>query len=158
MGALLYEMLSGTPVYDDDEPRLALARARAGDTHSLIVAQPMAPLVLVELIDRALSARPSDRFPDAQSMRREVELVADRTSGFASDAELASIARALVAQRVELVAGGPLGIQFPLPIPVPPRNEVETAPSCVGRSRTDVNHRLVIVVSAATARTDRAVG
>jgi serine/threonine protein kinase len=31
VGALLYEMLCGAPIYDEDDPRLALARDRAGD-------------------------------------------------------------------------------------------------------------------------------
>src|SRR5713101_1950628 len=63
VGAVLYEMLSGAPIYEDLDPRLALARARAGDVKSLDLVRPGTPVALVEFIDRALAATPTDRFP-----------------------------------------------------------------------------------------------
>jgi tRNA A-37 threonylcarbamoyl transferase component Bud32 len=95
VGALLYEMLCGAPIYDEDDPRLALARARAGDVKSLAQARPETPFAIVEFVDRALSATPSDRFPNAELMRAEVEQVAERTCGLANDEELATWARSL---------------------------------------------------------------
>jgi serine/threonine-protein kinase len=94
-GALLYELLSGSPVYDDLDPRLALARARAGDVKSLASVRPETPLAIVEFVDRALAAVPSDRFPSAAFMREELEMVAERTTGLASDEELAGWAHTL---------------------------------------------------------------
>jgi len=97
VGAVLYEMLSGAPIYDEEDPRLILARARAGDVQSLSVAKPDAPFAIVELVDRALSATPADRFPSAAVMRAEVERVADRTCGLAPNEELSRWVRGLVA-------------------------------------------------------------
>jgi tRNA A-37 threonylcarbamoyl transferase component Bud32 len=94
-GALLYEMLCGKPIYDEADPRLALARARAGDVKSLSVTRPETPWPIVELVDRALSANPTDRFPDAPMMLSEVERVAEQTCGLATDEELAAWSRSL---------------------------------------------------------------
>jgi serine/threonine-protein kinase len=90
VGALLYEMISGAPIYDEDDPRLALARARAGDVKSLAEVCPGAPIDVVQLVDRALLATPSDRFPSAQAMLDEVQRVAPRIGGLAEDTELAA--------------------------------------------------------------------
>jgi tRNA A-37 threonylcarbamoyl transferase component Bud32 len=97
VGALLYEMLVGAPIYDESEPRLALARARAGDVASLAAVRPETPMPIVELVDRALSAVPSDRYPSAQAMRAELERVADQTGGLATTEEFASWVRSLLA-------------------------------------------------------------
>jgi eukaryotic-like serine/threonine-protein kinase len=90
VGALLYEMLSGRAIYDEDDPRLALARARAGDVKSLSEVSPEAPIDVVQAVDRALLATPSDRFPSAKAMLDEIERVASRVGGLAEDAELAA--------------------------------------------------------------------
>jgi serine/threonine protein kinase len=94
-GALLYELLCGKPIYDETDPRLALARARAGDVKSLSVTRPETPWPIAELVDRALSANPTDRFPDAAMMLSEVERVAEQTCGLATDEELAAWSRSL---------------------------------------------------------------
>ncbi len=94
-GALLYELLAGVPIYNEDDPRLALARARAGDVGSLASVKPDLPLSIVEFVDRALAAHPTDRFPNATVMRQELERVAARTCGLASDDEMAAWAAML---------------------------------------------------------------
>jgi serine/threonine protein kinase len=92
-GAILYEMLAGAPIYNDEDARIALARARAGDVQSLEVARPGMPLPLVEFVDRALAAEPADRFPSAEIMLRELERVAEQTGGFATDDAMTGWAR-----------------------------------------------------------------
>jgi tRNA A-37 threonylcarbamoyl transferase component Bud32 len=92
-GAILYEMLAGAPIYNDDDARIALARARAGDVASLASTRPDIPFPIIELVDRALAAEPADRFPNAQMMLRELERVAAMTGGFATDAEMTGWAR-----------------------------------------------------------------
>jgi eukaryotic-like serine/threonine-protein kinase len=93
VGALMYELLAGVPIYDEDDPRLALARARAGDVRSVSEARPGLPFPVVELVDRALSAAPADRFPGATKMLAEVERVAAQIGGLATNEELAAWAR-----------------------------------------------------------------
>lgn len=97
-GAILYELLAGVPIYDDDDPRIALARARAGDVQSLAAGCQGAPLPLVEFVDRALAAEPSDRFPSAEMMLRELDRVAEWTEGLADDAAMSVWARSYLAR------------------------------------------------------------
>jgi len=92
-GAILYEMLAGAPIYNDEDARIALARARAGDVTSLASTRPEVPFPIVELVDRALAAEPTDRFPNAETMLRELERVAAMTGGFATDQEMTGWAR-----------------------------------------------------------------
>jgi tRNA A-37 threonylcarbamoyl transferase component Bud32 len=93
--ALLYEMLAGVPIYNEDDPRLALAMARAGDVQSLASVRPDMPIAIVDLVDRALAAAPADRFPDAARMGSELERVAASTCGLAGNDELKVWARSL---------------------------------------------------------------
>jgi len=97
VGALLYELIARAPIYDESDPRLALARARAGDVNSLASVCPETPMAIVELVDRALSAGPTDRFPSARAMAAEQERVADRTGGLAEVDELAAWVRSSLA-------------------------------------------------------------
>jgi serine/threonine protein kinase len=93
VGALLYELVTGRPVYSEQDPKIALARARAGDVRSIAELAPDLPSPIVELCDRALAARPGDRFPDAASMRTEIARVAGRTVGLATEEELRAWSR-----------------------------------------------------------------
>ena len=62
--------------------------------HSLALARPETALPIIELVDRALAAAPTDRFPNAAMMLAELERVAEQTSGLASDDDLAAWSRA----------------------------------------------------------------
>ena len=70
VGALLYELIARAPIYDESDPRLALARARAGDVISLASTRPGTPMAIVELVDRALSADPPIAFRALVPCRR----------------------------------------------------------------------------------------
>ena len=107
--ALLYEMLAGVPIYNEDDPRLALAMARAGDVQSLASVRPDMPIAIVDLVDRALAAAPADRFPDAARMGCELERVAACTCGLAANEELQAWVRSLA----------PVATRAPGPVPVP---------------------------------------
>lgn len=102
VGALLHEMIAGTAPYDDADPRLALARARAGDVRAFEDTVSGVDPSIAELVDRALSAEPIERFGSARQMRLEVERLA-RGAGMAADDEVAAWARSK--PRSELPAG-----------------------------------------------------
>lgn len=85
VGALLHEMLTGRSPYDEQDARLALARARAGDVQPFEVTMPEADRALADLIDQALSAEPVERFVSAARMRDAVEAVAQRLGGLATN-------------------------------------------------------------------------
>lgn len=102
VGALLHELVCGAPPYDESDPRLALARARAGDVRAFSSTLPDASAALADLIDRALSARAADRFPSAAAMRAEVLLCAEQAGGLAPDEALGAWAK--TAPRQEMPA------------------------------------------------------
>jgi serine/threonine-protein kinase len=89
VGALLYEMLAGEPIYNDEDPRLVLARARAGDVGSLGLLRPDLPQPIIELVDRALASTPAGRFPSAALMLSDLERAAEQSFGLASEEEVA---------------------------------------------------------------------
>ena len=60
---------------------------------SLASTRPETPMAIVELVDRALSAAPTDRFPSARAMNAELERVAEQTGGLADARELATWVR-----------------------------------------------------------------
>ncbi len=76
VGAILYELLAGVAIYDDADPRVLLARARAADIRSLGERRPDLAPTLAEFVDRSLSARPGDRFPSAAAMGSELDRIA----------------------------------------------------------------------------------
>jgi serine/threonine-protein kinase len=153
VGALLYEMLTGAPIYDEDDPRLALARARAGDVHSVGAGRPDLPPSIVELVDRALAASPVDRFPSADVMRGELERAAEHSVGLASDAELASWAQSAAAKNVELApAASPHFVGLGRSV-APPSNSGSTTtvvlPIMRSKPRTVVLGALVLALVSA---------
>ena len=83
-GAILYELLAGEPIYNDEDPRIALARARAGDVESLAAARPETPIAA----GRARRSRARCGSGRSVSERRddaaELERVAAMTDGIAS--------------------------------------------------------------------------
>jgi serine/threonine protein kinase len=88
LGALLFQMLAGATIYDEVDPRLALAQARAGEVESIGAKAPDLPPAIVELVDRSLAASPGDRFANAATMVADLERAAGATCGLADDNEV----------------------------------------------------------------------
>ncbi len=102
VGALLHVMLAGFSPYDQDDPRLALARARAGDVRPFSEVAPNVSPIIADIVDRALSESPADRFASAATMRAEIMLAASSTGGLASGESIAHWAQ--TAERQEIPA------------------------------------------------------
>jgi hypothetical protein len=77
LGALLWQALSGRPLFPHDDVDAILARAKR-DTVARPVATKQAPwaLPLVEVAERALASAPDKRFPTASSMLTELRKIA----------------------------------------------------------------------------------
>ncbi|MCU0754012.1 MAG: protein kinase [Xanthomonadales bacterium] len=97
LGAMLYEVLAGRPPFDGDDP-MALAMAH--------VQEPPAPLPAEvrgwqPLIDRLLAKEPQARLPDADTLLRALERIAQRLPPAAAPA---TPAETLVAPRFQAPA------------------------------------------------------
>ncbi len=73
LGVLLYEALTGTRPFQGRSAGEVFARIREGDYKPLHKVAPHLPRPLTDVVKRALSVRPEDRFPHAGAMRRELE-------------------------------------------------------------------------------------
>jgi hypothetical protein len=133
LGALLWQALSGKPLFPDDNVEAILAGAKEGTVPRATVSKDLpwaAPLA--DVAARALAA-PDQRFPTASSMITEVRKIAGP--------KLATAVQ--VAEFVEAVAGEKIAarladvhasvvIRKPTSIP-PPRSAPEKVPEIVGR-------------------------
>jgi serine/threonine protein kinase/WD40 repeat protein len=71
LGAMLFEVLAGSPPYPKGSPESILARVLEGPPISLRKCEPDVPLDLAAIVDKAMARDPALRYPNAS------ELVAD---------------------------------------------------------------------------------
>jgi hypothetical protein len=79
LGAILYHALSGRPPYEHPTALASLAHAAEARHPPLSRLAPNAPAALVEIVDKAMSREPSDRYANANE-------VADALQSFVSGA------------------------------------------------------------------------
>ena len=65
LGLLVYEMLAGDPPFTGTTPQMVMAKQASERVPSLEIVRPNVPLELVEVIEKALSKVPADRFQTA---------------------------------------------------------------------------------------------
>lgn len=91
LGAVLYELLAGRPVRDTDEGKQLAA------LHDLMTGAPYLPLpatvpeLVRNIVDRALSREPSQRFATAEELRRALEQAMLATGQTASTDDVANV-------------------------------------------------------------------
>jgi serine/threonine-protein kinase len=68
LGATLYEALAGRPPFAGPTPLAVIAAMQRGDRPSLAAQRPDAHPRLVAVVERAIAADPSDRYPSAGVM------------------------------------------------------------------------------------------
>ncbi len=73
LGATLYCLLTGKPAIEDRDVDQILARVRRGDFPPPRQVNPRVPAALEAVVKKAMALRPSDRYPSAQELAREVE-------------------------------------------------------------------------------------
>jgi len=96
IGALLWQALSGKPLFPDDDVAAILASAQPGTVAGAVVKRNAAwALPLASVAARALAPAPDQRFPTASSMVTELRKIAGPKLATAAD----------VAKFVEAVAG-----------------------------------------------------
>jgi serine/threonine-protein kinase len=72
LGAMLYEMTTGFPPYDGDNPYVVMNARLAGDPEAPRKRNPQLSPEMEEIILHALERNPSHRFPSAAAMRSEL--------------------------------------------------------------------------------------
>jgi serine/threonine-protein kinase len=69
MGVVLFEMLAGTPPFDEEQPMATAIAQRDAPVPDLRAIRPDLPDILVAIVERALHKDPADRFESAAAMR-----------------------------------------------------------------------------------------
>ncbi len=73
VGVMLYEMLSGKPPAEADDPRVLILKIERGEVTPLVQAAPGIEPPLAGLVHRAMAPRPELRFANATEMRIALE-------------------------------------------------------------------------------------
>ena len=72
LGAILYQVLTGRPPFEGATSDHIMENVRAGNFASVRVLVPGAPPELAAIAERALRPAPSERYPDAEALAKEV--------------------------------------------------------------------------------------
>jgi serine/threonine-protein kinase len=97
VGATAFTLLSGQHVHEAETPEEAMVFTATRPAPSLATAAPDVPAALVEVVDRALMLKKSDRWPNARAMQKAVEearvaIESEPPSAAPADAEAKSVA------------------------------------------------------------------
>ena len=76
LAVVLYEMLTGEPLFRGATPRAVLARQLGGQLPAVKDARPEIPESLDSVLERALAINPDDRYESASALGRALEPVA----------------------------------------------------------------------------------
>ncbi len=96
LGAVLWEMLAGRPLFRRNDVAATIAAVLAGAVPPLAEAAPAVPNGLQEVLDRALASRRSDRYESARQLHDDLAALAT--------ADDVSEARRALALRASLIA------------------------------------------------------
>ncbi|KPJ87626.1 MAG: hypothetical protein AMS18_14380 [Gemmatimonas sp. SG8_17] len=80
LACVLYEMLTGEPLFTGTTPRAVLARQLSDPAPSAHVVRPEIPDSLDSAVQRALAIRPDDRFESAAALGQALESIGRLTS------------------------------------------------------------------------------
>ncbi len=73
LGVMLFELLAGERPFDGKDPWEVIARVRRNERPRLADLVPLAPPELVAITERALAARPADRYPSGAELAADVD-------------------------------------------------------------------------------------
>jgi eukaryotic-like serine/threonine-protein kinase len=76
-GAVLYEMLTGRPAFEQSSPAAFVASVLHGDPPSLLSIRPSIPRALDRLVRKCLARNPDDRWHCAHDLQIELAWIAD---------------------------------------------------------------------------------
>jgi serine/threonine-protein kinase len=98
LGCVLYEMLAGEAPYSGPSVQSIVAKHITAQIPSVRMLRPTVPPHVEGIITRALAKSPTDRYPDAQSMLRDLEATDEATLGRATAASTTAPAAAPISK------------------------------------------------------------
>ncbi len=114
LGAVLYEMLTGVPPFDGDDPFIIMNTRMTGDPPAPRKLNPELSPQAEEIILRALQRDPAMRYPTAAAMKADLDAPEEmRVTGLSSRLQASTRWRRvlLLARHLVFIAVIPLGIQ-----------------------------------------------
>ncbi|HVK83494.1 MAG TPA: protein kinase [Kofleriaceae bacterium] len=72
IGAVLYELLAGSPAHQDTTPRATLERVLAGPPRPLVTAAPSVPGELGTIVAKAMARDPAERYANATALAEDL--------------------------------------------------------------------------------------
>jgi WD40 repeat protein/tRNA A-37 threonylcarbamoyl transferase component Bud32 len=72
LGAVLYELLAGSPPHADTTPQAVLDRVIAGPPRPLVMVVPGAPVELATIVHKAMARDPDARYPNAIALAEDL--------------------------------------------------------------------------------------
>jgi WD40 repeat protein len=72
IGAVLYELLAGSPPHHDDTPQGTLDRVIAGPPRPVALTTPHVPSELATIVSKAMARIPEDRYPNATALAEDL--------------------------------------------------------------------------------------
>lgn len=107
LGAVLFEMLAGSPPFLADSLPTLLYRIVNDPVPSLVRARPDVPAAVARVVERAMSKKPADRFPSMRTFWSELAEAADHPTR--------SLSRSVSQPGLSLPSGGSaMGITLPM--------------------------------------------
>jgi Flp pilus assembly protein TadD/TolB-like protein/tRNA A-37 threonylcarbamoyl transferase component Bud32 len=108
LGAILYELATGTAAFDEDTAIDTLSAILHKDPPPITKANPRAPVQLADIISRLLEKSADDRYSSSRDLAREIRLLRERVvaeeSGFHQSQPMPVLRRSVTAGVVAAVA------------------------------------------------------
>jgi serine/threonine-protein kinase len=101
LGIVLYELTTMRRAFRDESDQRTMERIRAGSFTPPRSIHPDYPPDLERIVARALRVDPRERYPDAEAMRRELDLLGHQLGLVLGDAAVFEVMSQLFAQRAE---------------------------------------------------------
>jgi serine/threonine-protein kinase len=129
LGIVLYELSTMRRAFREESDRATMDRIKAGALVPPSTVVPEYPVELERIVARALRVDPRERYPDAESMRRELDLLGHRLGLVLGDAAIVEVMTQLFEHRQE-----------PWQRPARPETELEVPLEVVPRAVSEDDH------------------
>jgi serine/threonine protein kinase len=101
LGIVLYELSTMRRAFRDESDQVTMDRIRSGSFTPPRQVSPDYPPELERIVTRALRIDPRERYPDAEAMRRELDLLGHQLGLVLGDAAVVEVTAQLFEQRLE---------------------------------------------------------
>jgi len=100
LGAVLFEVLAGTPAFGGDDERSVMWQILEGPSLDLARRAPAVPADLAAIVERCLERRPENRFQSARELRAALSRCSGQQSSFSLELRAAKTMREVLGARI----------------------------------------------------------